>query len=54
MHFFRAREAAEEWAEGHSGVDFLSIREADELAQAHWVECTRSAAKRAARPLTER
>ncbi len=54
MHFFRAREAAEEWAEGHSGVDVLSIREADEFAQAHWVERTRSAAKRAAHPLTER
>ena len=54
MHFFRAREAAEEWAEGHSGVAILSIREADELAQVHWVERTRSAAKRAANPLTER
>ena len=50
MHFFRAREAAEEWAEGRSGVTILSIREADELAQAHWVERTRSAAKRAAHP----
>ncbi len=48
MHFFRAREAAEEWAEGRSCVAILSIREADELAQTHWVERRRSAAKRAA------
>jgi hypothetical protein len=54
MHFFRAREAAEEWAEGRSGVTILSIREADELAQAHWVERRRSAAKRAAHQPTER
>ena len=53
MHFFRAREAAEEWAEGRSGVAILSIREADELAQA-WVERTRKAAKRAAHQPTER
>ncbi len=54
MHFFRARKAAEEWAEGRSGVAILSIPEADELAQAHWVERTRSAAKRAAHQPTER
>ena len=54
MHFFRAREAAEEWAEGHSGIAILSIREADEFAQAHWVERARSAAKREAHPQTER
>ncbi len=54
MHFFRAREAAEEWAEGRSGVAILSIREADELAQAHWVERTRLAGKRAAHHPTER
>ncbi len=47
MHFFRAREAAEAWAEGRSGIAILSIAEADELAQTHWVERTRAAAKRA-------
>ncbi len=53
MHFFRAREAAAEWAEGRSGVAILSIREADELAQAHWVERTRAALERAAHQPTE-
>ncbi len=47
MHFFRAREVAEAWAEGRSGIAILSIEEADELAQTHWVERTRAAAKRA-------
>ena len=47
MHFFRARAAADEWVEGRSGVAILSIREADELAQAHWVERQRAAARRA-------
>ncbi len=37
-----AAAAAEEWAEGRSGLGILSIREADELAQAHWVEHTRA------------
>ncbi len=47
MHFFRARVAADEWAEGRSGLAILSILEADELAQSHWVERTRAAARRA-------
>ncbi len=46
MHFFRAREAAEAWAEGRSGIAILSIGEADELAQTY-VERTRAAAERA-------
>ncbi len=54
MHFFRAREAAEDWAEGRTGVAILSIREADELAQAHWVERTRAAVRRAARQPAQR
>ena len=47
MHFFRAREATEAWAEGRTGIAILSIGEADELAQTHWVERTRAAAERA-------
>ncbi len=47
MHFFRARAAAEEWVAGRAGLAILSIREADELAQAHWVERAQSAATRA-------
>ena len=43
MHFFRAREAAEEWALGRAGVTLLSVTEADELAQDHWVERMRGA-----------
>ena len=54
MHFFRARAAAEEWEKGRSGLAILSIKEADELAQAHWAERTRAAAKRAAHQPTER
>ena len=54
MHFFRARAAAAEWAEAHSGVAILSVREADELAQTHWVERKRAAAKRAGPQPTER
>ncbi len=49
MHFFRAREVAEEWAEGRSGLVILSLREADELAQVHWVERSRAAATRLTR-----
>ncbi len=54
MHFFSARAAAEEWAEGRSGLAILSIKEADELAQAHWVERKRAAAKRAGHQSIER
>ena len=54
MHFFRARAAAEEWAEGRRGVVILSIGEADELAQAHWVERKRAADERADHRPTER
>ncbi len=40
---------------GHGAVPpSLSIRETDELAQAHWVERTRAAARRAAHQPTER
>jgi hypothetical protein len=46
MHFFRARAAAEEWAQGRSGVVILSLSEADELAQTHWVERQRAALER--------
>ncbi len=54
MHFFRARAVAEEWAEGRSGLAILSIREADELAQVHWVERQRAAARRVGHDTGER
>jgi hypothetical protein len=38
MHFFRAREAADEWVKGREAVVALSLEEAFELAQVHWVE----------------
>jgi hypothetical protein len=44
MHFFRSREDANGWAAGREGVAILSIAEADELAQEHWVERLRTAA----------
>ena len=43
MHFFRAREAAEGWALGREGIAILSVAEASELVQDHWVERTRIA-----------
>ncbi len=46
MHFFRAREAAEAWVEGRTGIGILSIGEADEFAHT-LVERTRAAAERA-------
>ncbi len=54
MHFFRARAAAEQWAEGRSALAILSIEEADQLAQAHWVERMRAATKRTAHQPTKR
>lgn len=44
MHFFRAREAADDWVEQREGVVALSLDEAFELAQVHWVERARRAA----------
>lgn len=38
MHFFHAREAAEEWVSGREAVVALSLDDAFELAQVHWVE----------------
>ncbi len=43
MHFFRSREDADSWATGREGIAILSIGEADELAQEHWVERLRRA-----------
>ena len=43
MHFFRAREAAEEWVSGREAVDALSLDDAFELAQVRWVEPSRRA-----------
>jgi hypothetical protein len=43
MHFFRSREDAATWLQGREGVTILSISEADELAQWHWVERQRLA-----------
>ena len=38
MHFFRAREAAEEWVSGREAVVALSLDDAFELARVNWVE----------------
>ena len=38
MHFFRAREAAEDWVSGREAVVALSLADAFELAQVQWVE----------------
>ncbi len=46
MHFFRAREAAESWAEGRTGVAVLTVEEGYELARAHWIERRRAAESR--------
>jgi hypothetical protein len=43
MHFFRSREEAGRWVEGRDAVVALSLREAFELAQVHWVERVRQA-----------
>ena len=45
MHFFRSREDAETWVRGREGIVILSVREADELAQWHWVERQRRASR---------
>jgi hypothetical protein len=44
MHFFRAREAADEWVKEREGVVALSLAEAFELAQVHWVDRSKRAA----------
>ena len=38
MHFFRAREAADEWVKGREAVVALSLDDAFELAQVHWLD----------------
>ncbi len=43
MHFFRAREAAEKWVAGREAVVAMSLEDAFELAQKHWVERARRA-----------
>ena len=43
MHFFRAREAADEWVSRREAVVALSLNDAFELAQVHWVERSRRA-----------
>jgi hypothetical protein len=37
MHFFRAREAADEWVKEREAVVAVSLEDAFELAQVHWV-----------------
>ncbi|MBW2244879.1 MAG: hypothetical protein JRH01_23100 [Deltaproteobacteria bacterium] len=44
MHFFSSREDAAAWLGDREGIAILSISEADELAQWHWVERHRRAA----------
>jgi hypothetical protein len=41
MHFFRAREAADDWVNGREDVVALDLEEAFELAQTHWVDRSR-------------
>ena len=41
MHFFRAREVADEWVKERQAVVALSLDDAFELAHAHWVERSR-------------
>ena len=43
MHFFRAREAAAEWVKTREAVVALSLDDAFELANVHWVERARQA-----------
>ena len=43
MHFFRAREAADDWVKQRYDVVALSLDEAFELAQTHWVDRARKA-----------
>ena len=43
MHFFRTREAADEWVEERESVIALSAADAFELAQEHWVDRARRA-----------
>ena len=37
MHFFHARGAADKWVAGREAVVALSLDDAFELAQLHWV-----------------
>ena len=37
MHFFRAREAADDWLRGRDAVVVLSVEDAFDLAHEHWV-----------------
>jgi hypothetical protein len=48
MHFFRAREAADSWREGRTGVAVLTIDDGFALARARWVDLHRAAARRPA------
>ena len=43
MHFFRAREVADDWASERPGVVALTLDEAWELARVHWVARVRRA-----------
>lgn len=45
MHFFPARAAADEWVVGREDVVALSLGDAFELAQEHWAERARRAAR---------
>ena len=46
MHFFRAREAADGWCEGRTGIAVLTVDEGFALARACWIEPKRAAERR--------
>ena len=46
MHFFRAREAADEWKRGRKGVAILTLEEGYQLALARWIDPKRAAEAR--------
>jgi len=50
MHFFRSREDAATSMQGREGIVILSIAEANQLAQWHWVDRQRSAEARVQEP----
>jgi len=49
MHFFRAREVADEWAKARAGVVALTLEEGWELARVHWVDRARTVCRRPSR-----
>jgi hypothetical protein len=43
MHFFRAREAADDWVRTRDAVVSLSLEDAFELAKVHWLDRSKRA-----------